>query len=92
VFSSPPATPIASAASSVKPPAKTESRRNNARSLGEQVVAPIHGRLQGPLTGHDDPATACEKEKPVVEARGDLGGSEHPGTRRRELDGERYTV
>jgi hypothetical protein len=32
LFSSPPSAPIASAASRVKPPANTESRRNNARS------------------------------------------------------------
>ena len=40
-------------------------------------MAPVHGRSQGPLAGHHDPATVREQEETVVEARGDLGWRKH---------------
>ena len=60
--------------------------------VGEELVAPVDGRLQGAVAGERGAAPVGEQAEAIVEPRRDLRDREHPRARRRELDGERDAV
>ena len=87
------ADPRSAAASSVQPPAKTESRRSSRWSVvGQQVPAPVDQRLERLLARHRGPAAAGEEPEAVVQPLGDVSARQHVDPRRGELDRERDAV
>ncbi len=83
----------ASAASSVKPPAKTLSSANSrcGRRV-EQVVAPVDRAAQGLLAARDVARAGAEEVEPAREAVEDRGGGEDLDAGGGELDRERQAV
>ena len=82
-----------SAASSVHPPGNTESRPNNSPfGIREQLVAPVHGRLERPLPGDRRSRAAGEQAESVLQARLDLLRRQDHGAGGRQLDGERNPI
>ena len=84
---------IASAASSVNEPRKTDSRRNAACSSEvEQVVAPLDRRAQRPLALGQVARAAGEERERRVEPLQQRRRGEQPHPRGGELDRERQVV
>ena len=86
------ASATSSAASSVHPPAKTESARNRrCSSAREEVVRPLDRRAQRLLAGLGVPA-ALEQVEPLGQALEDLSRGKHRRAGGSQLDRERQPV
>ncbi len=83
----------ASAARRPKEPANTESAVNSCRSSGSQhVIRPADGVTHRPVTRVAAASHRLEETKTLVESLSDLFHPERPGSRRRQLDGQRDPV
>ena len=60
--------------------------------VGEQLVAPVDGRAQGPLPRVRGPGPGGEQPEPVVEPGGDLGDRQQFHPRRGQFQGQREPV
>ena len=84
---------IASAASTVAPPAKTAKRAKHACSSSlEQLVAPVDRRAQRLLARGRVARARAERAERRVQAFGDLAGRQQPAARGRQLDRQRQPV
>ena len=83
----------ASAASAVKPPAKTEARRRESPlSLVEQIVRPLYGVAQRLMPFERPARPSGEQAEALVQLGADLCWAHRANARRGQLDGQRYPV
>src|SRR5260221_9031628 len=69
-----------------------QATQHHALGFGEQLVAPVHGRPQGPMPRRCRAITAGEEAETVVEPGCKFLYPKGRGARRRKLDRQRDTV
>ena len=82
----------ASAASSVKPPAKTASRRNRVCSAEIAAHSSVDRGLQRLLPRQSCAASASQEREALIEPRRDIFDRQCVGSRCSQLEGERNSV